>query len=336
MTTAAASAPGALEPLAGLRILTAWRLDVPVLVVVAGLGAGYLIAAHRVRERGGRWSRWRSAAFCLGGLGSAVVVTMSCLGVYDRVLFWPRAVQYTAMVGLTPMLLAIGQPLELARGVLGERGRRRLDATLRSPALRAVAFPLTGALLGLAALLAVYLSPLYHAALVSGAVHHLVLLGLALVGVAFFVPELDPAEDLLPAWCGPALRVLFALVDGLVDALPGVVIMTMHGTIAEGYYRGLNRTWGPSVKWDQTIGGGLMFTIGELIALPFLVLLVVAWIRSDEQQARETDRLLAGDTPAAVGSTGPETAPDGSHLGPSTRPWWETEPGPLRDRTSGR
>jgi putative copper resistance protein D len=319
-------------PLTVALALSSWRLDLPALVAVVVLGGAYLAGLLRVRRRGAAWPRWRALVFLVLGLGSIVVVTMSSLAVYDRVLFWPRAVQYTVLVAVTPLLLAVGQPVELARRALGESGRRRLDAAARSRGVRLVSFPLIGALLGLIALVVAYFTPLYRLSLTDAVAHHLVLLGLLLVGAVFFVPELDHDSDLLPPWCGPALRVVFAGVDGLVDALPGVIVMTMHGQLAQGYYAALHRSWGPSPKWDQTIGGGLMFTISELIALPFLVLLVIAWIRADEQQARETDRRLEAEAAEAAAIEAPAAAPPagdgGPELGPATRPWWETESRP--------
>jgi putative copper resistance protein D len=317
-------------PLTAALGVSSWRIDLPALVAVLVLGAAYLAGLRRAHRRGADWPRWRALVFLVLGLGSIVVATMSSLAVYDRVLFWPRAVQYTVLVAVAPLLLAVGQPVELARRGLGEAGRRRLNAVARARGVRLVSFPLIGALLGLVALVIAYFTPLYRLSLTSGLAHHLVMLGLLLVGTVFFVPELDYDSDLLPPWCGPSLRVVFAAVDGLVDALPGVVVMTMHGQIAQGYYTALHRSWGPSPKWDQTIGGGLMFTISELVALPFLVLLVIAWIRADEQQARDTDLRLEAEAAAAAASVPAAPAdPDRPELGPATRPWWETEPGPL-------
>jgi putative copper resistance protein D len=230
-------------------------------------------------------------------------------------------VQNTVLLGVSPLLLAMGEPLELARRTLPERSLRRLDASLRSPVARVIAFPLVGALIGVVTLLVLYLSPLYRLTLTSELAHHLVWLVLLLVGTAFFVPELDHGEELLPQWCGYGLRVGFSFVDGLLDAVPGVVIMTMHGTIAASFYAALHRTWGPSPHWDQTIGGGLMFTLTEAVALPLLVVLFVRWVREDERSGRAADQRLD----LAAASAGDEAAS-------STRPWWETDPGPLAQR----
>lgn len=307
--------------------VTSWRLDVPALVGVLVLGAGYGYGVWRLRRRGERWPRWPSFAFLVLGLGSVVAVTMSPLGVYDRVLFWPRAVQYTMLLSLSPLLLAMGEPLELARRTLPRRARERLDAAMSSRVARVIAFPLVGALAGVVALLVLYLSPLYRLTLDSEVAHHLVWLALLLIGAAFFVPELDQGDELLPAWCGYGPRVGFSFVDGLLDAVPGVVIMTMHGTIAASFYTGLRRTWGPSVHWDQTIGGGLMFTLSEAVALPLLVVLFIRWVREDERSGRVSDQRL---DLAAESATSGEDAPA------STRPWWETDPGPLAQRPDFR
>lgn len=313
----------ALPALSGTQILTAWRLDIPAALVVAALAAGYLYGVFRLRRSGEQWRWWPSIAFLVLGLGSIVLATMSSLGVYDRELFWARAVQYTVLLSLSPLLLAMGEPLELARRAVGPSGRRRLDAVLRSRPVRIVSFPMTGAVLGVIALLVLYLSPLFGLTLRNEIAHHLVWLGLFLVGATFFVPELDTGEDLLPSWCGYPARMAFSVVDGLVDALPGIVVMTMHGTLAATFYSHLHRTWGPAPHWDQTIGGALMLTLAEAIALPFLVVLFVRWAQDDERAGREADLRLERIAAAA----GPQ---DADAL--STRPWWETDPGSLAGR----
>jgi cytochrome c oxidase assembly factor CtaG len=174
----------------------------------------------------------------------------------------------------------------------------------------------------------VYFTPLYRASLTGEAIHQLVCLVLLVSGCVFFVPLLDQGDELLPSWCGYSLRVVFALVDGLLDAVPGVVIMTMNGVIAKDYYTTLHRPWGPSPHWDQIIGGGLMFTLSEAVAVPFLVALFVRWVREDERQAHEIDAQL--DQAAAA------RASNGIEPPSTTRPWWETEPGQLAQRRSTR
>jgi putative copper resistance protein D len=130
---------------------------------------------------------------------------------------------------------------------------------------------------------------------------------------------------MLPAWCGYGVRVTFSFVDGLLDALPGVVIMTMHSTIAAGFYATARPAWAPSLHWDQRIGGGLMFTLAEAGAVPFLLVLMIHWVREDERTAREIDLHL--DREAA------QNAPATNPVGQPMRPWWETDPDRLAQRT---
>ncbi|MGH3266432.1 MAG: cytochrome c oxidase assembly protein, partial [Trebonia sp.] len=66
-----------LAPLTALRAVTSWRVDVPALIVVIGLGVGYLVAVARLRRLGQRWAPWRAVSFVVLGLASVVLVTMS-------------------------------------------------------------------------------------------------------------------------------------------------------------------------------------------------------------------------------------------------------------------
>ena len=286
--------------LTGGRLLTDWHPDAVVLVVLVLLAVGYGIGVRRRREH---WPVSRSVLFLLGLL-SIAVVTMSALGVYDRVLFWPVAVQNTVLLTLTPLLLGLGEPLALLP--------RR--PSWGGPVTRLLAFPLVGALLCLTVTLVLYLTPLFRLSLTNDAVHQLVRLLLVAVGCLFCWPLMS--ERSVPG--GYPLRMVFAFVDGLLDAIPGIIVMTGNGLVAGGYYGELHRGWGPTPRWDQTIGGGLMLTIAEATAIPLLVALFLRWARADERQARAGDgqRAQAAEVLGAL----------------TTKPWWEVDPGPLADR----
>lgn len=301
-------------PLTGLRVLTSWKLDGPVLVVLVLLAAAYLYGVRVLRRRGESWPVRRTVLFLGPGLGSIALVTMSFLGVYDRTLFWPVAAQLTVLHILTPLLLALGEPAQLVARCWP--GRRLIGGRI----LRVLAFPMVSGILGLIVTMVVFLSPLFRISLTNEPVQQLVRLMMLAVGCLFMWPMLS--ERWLPDWCGYPLRMAFGFIDGLVDAVPGIVVMTGHGLIAGSYYRGLHRTWGPSLRWDQTIGGGLMLTLSEAIAIPFAVALFLRWARSDEDEARRVDRRTSVATTGAVSAQQPLLQ----------RPWWETDPGPLSDR----
>jgi len=128
-------------------------------------------------------------------------------------------------------------------------------------------------------------------------------------------------------WCTQPVRMAFAGIDGLLDAIPGIAAMTSSSLIASGYYGTVTRSWGPSRKWDQTIGGGLMLTVAEVVAIPFIAILFRAWIKEDAWHAREVDHALDLADARRVAMTDATEEP-------TARPWWEVDPGPLADRAA--
>lgn len=243
--------------------LTAWQLDLPVLVALAVV-AGVCIAMRRID------------ASLLLGLGALAVITMGPLGAFDRTLFWPAAAENALLLTLIPLLLGLG------------------GLAPRIP--RLLAFPPVGAVLCLVVTMALYFTPLFRLSLTNGVVHELVRLLLVAVGCLFCWPLLGERGSY-------PLRMVYAFVDGLLDAIPGIVVMTGHTVIAAAYYRGLHLHVGPSLRWDQTIGGGLMLTLAEATAIPLLAALFVRWANSETAPA-------------------PLPAPDEPLL---QRPWWENE-----------
>jgi cytochrome c oxidase assembly factor CtaG len=254
--------------------LTAWQLDLPVLIALVVL-AGIYFRTRRPETR--------TATFLFLGLASIAVVTMGPLGAFDRTLFWPAATENALLLTLIPLLLALGG--------------------LTPPLPRFLAFPPVGAVLCLVVTMALYFTPLFRLSLTNGVVHELVRLLLVAVGCLFCWPLLGERGSY-------PMRMVYAFVDGLLDAIPGIIVMTGHTLIAAAYYRGLHLRVGPSLRWDQTIGGGLMLTLAEATAIPLLAALFVRWARSETAPAplpRADEELLQ-------------------------RPWWETDPGPLKDR----
>jgi hypothetical protein len=89
--------------------------------------------------------------------------------------------------------------------------------------------------------------------------------------------------------------------------------------IATAYYSGLHRTWGPDQRLDQTIGAGVLWILGDVVGLPFVLLLMRALSHDEKAHATQVDAAL--DTAEAAES---ETA------APSAL-WWESDP-QLRER----
>ncbi|MEU9151429.1 cytochrome c oxidase assembly protein [Streptomyces sp. NPDC048417] len=314
------------------RLLTSWQPDVPALLLVVALGGLYGWGVLRVRAKGEPWSPARTAAFTVLGLGALVVATMSALAVYDHALFWPAAVQNILLDLVGPLGLALGDPLRLAVEALPEPAAARLRRTMTGRLVRLLTFPLVSTALVLTTELTVYFTPYFATALRVGWLHELMYLHLLVAGCLFVVPVLT-REETLPAWCTHPVRAALVFLDGVIDAIPGVVVMT-HGTLIAGaWYLHHHPSWSPDVRHDQQIGGGAMLSIAELVALPFLLTILFQWARAervqtaaldrhlDRQQAAEASAAQAAEASAAPARVPTTTAPSAERV----RPWWETE-----------
>ncbi|MFI8230211.1 cytochrome c oxidase assembly protein [Streptomyces sp. NPDC085900] len=309
---------GSLPELTPGRLFTSWQSDVPALLLVALLGGLYCWGVLRLRRRGEPWPVARGAAFGLLGLGALVVATMSALAVYDRVLFWPAAVQNILLDLIAPLGLALGDPLRLALRALPEPAAGRVRRAMTGRSVRVLTFPLVSTVLVLATELTVYFTPYFETALRVGWLHQVMYLHLLLAGCLFVVPVLT-REEALPRWCTHPVRAALVFLDGIVDAVPGIVVMT-HGTLIAGaWYLHHAPAWSPDVQHDQQVGGGAMISIAELVALPFLLAILVQWARTERAETVALDRRLATELVPAGPVQGSAQESD------LVRPWWETE-----------
>lgn len=284
-------------PLSWGRVLTAWTFDVPAVVFVLVLGAGYLFAARRVPG----WPRGRTAAF-VAGLATILLLTCSFLGVYDDALFWVRAVQVVALLMIAPLLLALGAPLTLVLATAPFADRLRVLG--RSTLARAITFPLVITVLLIVPPFLIYLTPLYELTLRHAAVDEIVRLGLICCGFGYFWTRLrldpSPRDDHHLVSFG------ISFAEVLVDAALGLVLW-LGPLRAADYYHALARTWGPDLRTDQIVGAGILWIGGDLAGLPFVGALFIRWMRDDSRQAEQIDREL--DEKEGTGGL-----------------WWENDP----------
>jgi putative copper resistance protein D len=314
-----------LPPLTAARFLTTWHFDPWVTAAVVGLLEAYLAGVRAVGRRGTTWPRARTAWFVTLGLGTIVVATMSSLEVYARVLLWPMALQITVLLTIVPVGMGLGDPIGLVAAALSPAGAARWRRALANPILRLLTFPAVAPVLAVATQFVIFYTGYIGAAERHSVVLHLMQLQLVVTGGLFALPLLG--VEALPAWCTQPVRMTFAAIDGLLDAIPGIAVMTSSSLLAGGYYATVTRSWGPTRSWDQTIAGGLMLTVAEVVAVPFIAILYRAWIREDARNATAVDRELD-----LADLRRDATAPDVPPV--SNRPWWETDPGPLADRAA--
>lgn len=313
-----------LPPLTVDGFVSTWHFDPWVSAAVVAVGAAYL-AGVRVARRKTHWPASKVVWFLGLGLGTVVVATMSSIEIYARVLMWPMALQVTLLLSIVPVGLGLGDPFGLLLAASSADGADRCRRAMANRLWRILTFPAVGPVLAVVTQIVIFYSGYLGATQHHDWVLHLMQLQLVVTGCLFALPLLG--VEALPAWCTQPVRMTFAAVDGLLDAVPGIAVMTSRSLIAGGYYGTVVRSWGPTRSWDQTIAGGLMLTIAEVVAVPFIAILFRAWVREDATHARAIDRAL--DLEELRRDV---TLDDGA--GGTMRPWWETEPGPLADRAA--
>ena len=284
----------------------------------AAVAAGglYLWGVSRVRS----WPLRDTAAFLVLGVGSLVAVSLEA-----PVRFSVYAVELMALLLVVPFLMALGHPLRLALAALPPAGAERLRAALAGPAVRLFTQPIVGPLLLAVLPFAVFFTALMPASLEHPIVLSLLHLVLLLIGVGVLVPLWESQS--LDARIPYALALLIAFIELLADALPGIIVRLDTHVLAAGHFAGLHPLR------DQQIGGDLLWGLGEVIDLPFLILLLVQWVRTDAKDARLVDEALDARTAVATGASPSPAREAAADAAPDwERPWWETDASVFGDR----
>lgn len=332
----------ASEPFDVSSWLTAWRFDPVGVLLAALLLGGYcwmLLAAGR---RGIRWPKWRIAAYLVLGVGTLLYVTCGVVGVYRGTFLWMFAAQVAVVGTVTPMGLALGDPMRLLSAALGPQDTRVERAT-RSRIVRALTFPLVSFLLDIAGILAIFFTPYGDHAVRSQWLGTVLILQLLVVGLLFVLPTL--ADGLLPEWATPPVRTFLAFLDGVADALPGILVMTANSMLLP-HFPGFSHAadtlrGGLSHTMDQKYAGGALLAVAESIGVPMLAAVFIEWLRSDAAEARATDAELdRAELERATVNRATSARTDQHDDGPATepgadQPWWLSDPR-LADRFGNR
>jgi cytochrome c oxidase assembly factor CtaG len=297
-------------------LVGSWSPDFMSLTLILVIGAGY----HWLARRGGEPTRVQAWSFGVG-LVLWALATLSVIAVYAPLLFWMRALQVLLLLFVVPFFLAMGRPVATVRAAATASGQRRLDRLLASRPARLVCSPAVTSALMLATPWLLYLTPWYVASLVNGFVAALTRILLPLIGFGYFYARLQ--SDPVPRRYSPLLSIGISVAETLGDGLLGLVLW-LGPLIAYDYYAGLGRTWGPSMRTDQSIGAGILWILGDVLGLPFLLVLMRALGSHEKAVADEADEVDEADR--------------SEHVEPGSVPqtlWWEVDP-QLRDRFGSR
>jgi len=263
----------------------------PVALIVL-LGGLYLFAVSRLRARGDHWAAGRTICFVGLGLGTMAVALVSGLAAYDDSLFGAHMVQHMLLTMVVPVFLALGAPVTLALRTLPQRPRGALLAALHSAPVRVLTFPLVPWLLFVGTPFALYFSGWYAATLENDLLHDLLHVHFLLVGTLFFWPLLG--VDPVPGRVSYPFRLLLLAATLPFHAFLGVAIMSVpdngSGLIAGAHYLALHPL--AQAVYQQQVGGGLLWSSGDLVGLLFLGVTLTQWMRASEREATREDRRL--------------------------------------------
>jgi cytochrome c oxidase assembly factor CtaG len=307
-------------PLTWDAAVQTWHLDLVSAAVIVALAAGYAWCYRRARSAEHPVRAARAACFAVGMLVWALA-TISAIGAYAYILFWVRALQVLLLLYVVPFFLAQAKPVTILRDAAGPAGRDGIDHLLSTRLARWLLHPATTSLAMLATPWLLYLTPWYAAALQDEWIGAPTRILLVAFGFGYFYARLQ--EDPVPRRYPQSISLLITVAEALGDGVLGLVIW-QGSLIGATYYAGLQRSWGPDPRLDQTIGAGVLWILGDLVGWPFVLLLMRALFRDEKAHAVAVDAELDEAESADVKGAESEGAAR-SGL------WWENDP-QLRER----
>lgn len=273
------------------RWFTETAPDLLWLVIAVAAVVAYGLGVRTLQRRGDRWPWHRTLLWGMGCL-ALVYVTSGGPAAYGRTLFSAHMVQHMALSMVVPALLVFGAPVTLAVRALprrrdGSRGPREwLLGAIESRAGRLLAHPLVAAGLFAGSLVVFYYSPLFGLALRTHVGHELMMIHFLVVGYLFCqaLVGVDPG----PSRPSYPLRLLLLFATMAFHAFFGVALVSGDTLLEADWFSSTG--WGIDALADQQTGGGIAWGIGEFPTLLLALVVGVQWARSDEREAKRSDR----------------------------------------------
>ncbi|MBL3698746.1 cytochrome c oxidase assembly protein [Leucobacter luti] len=247
----------------------------------------YLAGAVSLWRRRERWSIPATISFVVGSAAWFAATGLNMNAFAEDLVSVLLFQQITLMVAAPPLLL-MGSPGRLVLRAMPRRGlgralRRLALGGYRSRTAHVLLHPAVAILVAGLAFPGLYLSDAvsWGLALPGG---HTIMLALFLVfGVIAAAPLW--AADPLPRSPSYVVRLIGVLIEIQIHALFGLVLLRTPDALFSWYAQD-PPGWGITSAFDQAVGGGLVWTYGELPLLIVLIVTLSKWRRSDTRAAR--------------------------------------------------
>jgi len=277
-----------------------WVLSPLMTALVLSAAVAYLAGVRALRRLGVRWPVWRTLLFVGLGLPMVLLTVSWWPGAQAHRSFAAYMTQVVMLALVAPAVLVLGAPVRLGRAATtGRKAGPGFPAVFDAGVVRWLTHPFVTPVLMLALPVVVVFSPVLLLTLENSAaftVAQVLLLALGTLTLLALVDGQVPDHGVVYG-----LAVFVAFFELLLDAVPGGVLFYSTSLFANGWYALHGNPGG--VDWahsDQSAAGAILWSVGEGIDVPFLVVLVVAWMRADAAEARRVDARLDAEEAAAT------------------------------------
>ena len=277
-----------------MNILKLYNPDALMIALLITVVALYIKGVSVLKARGDKWPVGRTVAFA-SGIALIDLATSGGLGVYALFSFEYHMMAHMLLGMIAPIGLVLGAPITLALRTLpqgresSERGIRAFALTLLHSRYSVILTnPVTALALFDGSLFVLYFTNLFGNLMGNHAGHLFMNIHFILAGFLFFhvIIGVDPNPRKYPH----IVRIVILFGAMSLHAFFSIALMSESTLIDGGYYASLKTSWLPDLLHDQSMGGTIGWSMGEIPILLALVATFILWMRDDKRETVRIDR----------------------------------------------
>jgi putative copper resistance protein D len=277
-----------------INLLKLYNPDALMIAILVTAVALYIKGVAVLKARGDKWPVGRTVAFA-SGIALIDFATSGGLGVYALFSFEYHMMAHMLLGMIAPIGLVLGAPITLALRTLpqgrdsSERGIRAFALTvLHSRYSVILTNPITALALFDGSLFVLYFTDLFGNLMGNHAGHLLMNIHFILAGFLFFnvIIGIDPNPRKYPH----IVRIVILFGAMSLHAFFSIALMSESTLIDGGYYGSLKTSWLPDLLQDQSMGGTIGWSMGEIPILLALIATFILWVRDDKRETVRIDR----------------------------------------------